>query len=329
LIVDLNEYVNDPTWGLTAEEQADFYPVFWEQDVLGGKRLGIPAERSAQVLYYNQTWAEELGFDEPPTTPEEFNRQACAASEANRQDDLPDNDLTGGWMVTTEYAAMTGWMYAFGGEITPPGGSGYRFDTPEIEETFQFLRSLFDQGCAWIPESDPPETEFADRSGLFTAGSVAGIPHQSQVFERAENRDEWTVLPFPSPQEKPAISVYGPSFEILKSQPERQLAAWVLLKWLTLPENQAQLVQASGSFPVRRSTQEHLDSYAGRYPQWAAAQALIQYAHPEPAFQSWSTVRWAVSDASTQLFRYYFTIDQVSSLIKLLDETAKELDARE
>jgi ABC-type glycerol-3-phosphate transport system substrate-binding protein len=260
---------------------------------------------------------------------EEFSRQACAAAQANRQDDSSDNDTTGGLILSTEYPAMTGWIDAFGGEITSADGSGYRFDTPEAEQAFHFLRELYDQGCAWLPESDPPETEFASRYGLFTPGSVTGIPHQSLVFERLGSRDEWTVLPFPSPQGEPAISVYGPSFEILKSEPERQLAAWLFIKWLTLPENQAQLAQASGSFPTRRSGQEYLDAFAGRYPQWAAAQDLIQYAHPEPTFQSWTTVRWAVSDAATQLFRYYFTIDQVPSLVKLLQETAEELDARE
>ena len=32
-------------------------------------------------------------------------------------------------------------------------------------------------------------------------------------------------------------------------------------------------------------------------------------------------------DGGTQLFRYYFTIDQVPALVKLLDGTAAELNA--
>jgi hypothetical protein len=84
---------------------------------------------------------------------------------------------------------------------------------------------------------------------------------------------------------------------------------------------------ASGYFPVRRSAQSLLgDANTGDLgSQWAAALDLVQYAHPEPVFYSWSTVRWAVSDAATQLFRYYFTIDQVPTLVKLLDDTAADL----
>ncbi len=64
-LVELDRYVNDPNWGMSSDEQADFYPVFWEQDILAEKRLGIPAQRSGQMLYYNRSWAEELGFEFP------------------------------------------------------------------------------------------------------------------------------------------------------------------------------------------------------------------------------------------------------------------------
>src|SRR5690606_14559749 len=74
-LVDFDIFINDPTWGLSEEEIADFYPSFWDQGVhaaFGGQRLGFPPNRSEEMLYYNQTWLEELGFDGPPTTPEEF-----------------------------------------------------------------------------------------------------------------------------------------------------------------------------------------------------------------------------------------------------------------
>jgi ABC-type glycerol-3-phosphate transport system substrate-binding protein len=71
-VVGLNAYVNDPEWGLSSYEQADFYPIFLEQDVSGQNRIGFPAVRSAQLMFYNTSWAEELGFTSPPNTTEEF-----------------------------------------------------------------------------------------------------------------------------------------------------------------------------------------------------------------------------------------------------------------
>ena len=91
-VVDLSPYLGDPAWGLGRDDIADFPPVFWAQDVLDGKQLGLPAQRSARFLFYNQTWAHELGFDSPPATPDEFRQQACAANASFRTDLSPQND---------------------------------------------------------------------------------------------------------------------------------------------------------------------------------------------------------------------------------------------
>jgi multiple sugar transport system substrate-binding protein len=338
-LVDLRPYVSDPVWGFSMDEQADFYPVVWEQDVLDGKRLGMPAQRSAQVLIYNETWAQSLGFRASPVFPEQFMEQACASARQNS--DQAENDSqqaeltqqsysTGGLMVSTNYAAILGWIYSFGGDVihSPEPGLGqtvYNFGNPQIEETFIFLRGLYDQLCAWQPENQYPISEFISRQGLFFTGSVTNIPDLADAFNRTGNHDQWTVIPFPSPSTNPAIDVYGPSFVVLPSTPQRQLAAWLLVKWLLSPSNHALLVEETSALPLRISALDHLATFQNRYPQWTAALELFPQGRSEPLFQSWSTVRWALSDASTQLFRDYFTIDQVPVLIDYLDDTAAEL----
>jgi ABC-type glycerol-3-phosphate transport system substrate-binding protein len=268
-----------------------------------------------------------LGFEQAPQTPDQFQQQACAASRANRQDNSPDNDGTGGWIVSTQYAGMGGWLSAFGARVSEPGSSQYHFDTQPVQKAFTFLRGLYDQGCAWLAEGEPPEGEFASRLGLFSTGSMLGIPYQKQAFQQANNPDQWTVIPFPSPSGKAAIEVYGSYYVALPSTPEKQLAAWLLLKWLEAPENQAALIQAGGGFPASASAAQALKSYGTAHPQWAAALDLLPQANPEPARPSWATVRWALSDASTQLFRSYFTVQQVPDLTKLLDKTAADLES--
>jgi ABC-type glycerol-3-phosphate transport system substrate-binding protein len=224
---------------------------------------------------------------------------------------------------------MLGWFYAFGGDITISEGKGYQFNTQEVEDALTFLRDMYDDGCAWLSESQLPETEFANRQGLFATGSVVGIPFQEAAFANAESSDKWTVIPFPSSKGETAIDVYGPSFQVLTSEAENQLASWLFIKWLTSPENQAELSQASGFYPVRATSLEHLDILPRTYPQWAEAVDLLSLARSEPAFPSWRVVRWAVSDAATQLYRYYFTIDQIPSLVRLLDRTANDLHSED
>ena len=328
LLVDLSRYVGDPIWGLEAETQADFYPVYWEHDVLEGRRVGLPAQGAAQVLYYNTSLAGELGYTSPPETPEQFKSQACGAAQSFLRDDDPHNDHKGGWIVSTNYSAALGWMYAFGGDVLSPDGQRYRFDTPQVQAAMTFLRSLLDEGCAWLSESQPPEGEFAGRLGLFSTGGVAGIPYQEAAFVAAGSPDRWSILPFPGENGQGVMPVYGPAFQVLDSTPEEQLASWLFVKWLTEPWAQAQLAQASGNFPVREGSLEHMGLLPQAHPQWKAALDLLPLARHEPGFASWGTVRWAVSDAATQIFRYYFEIEQTSRLAELLDQTANDLHGK-
>ena len=329
-LVNLKSYVDDPVWGLTGEEQADFYPVFWEYDVSGGRRLGLPAQRTGQVLYYNTTWAEELGFSSPPSTPEEFAQQACAAARANQNDEDPENDGTGGLFTFTNYSAVLGLMAAFGADVTPVQSNSttegaYDFDNTEVEASFSFLRSLYEDGCAWISDNQYPETDLASRRSLLAADSFSAVPIHQEAFRQAGSGDQWTLIPFPSPLEEPAINVYGPSFEILSSTPEEQLAAWLLVKWLVIPENQARLVGANRTFPLQKSVFKINQESGSPDPQMEAAVVLLASAHSEPAFASWKLVRWAVSDAATQLFRFYFTLDQLPDMVAFLHQTANDL----
>jgi multiple sugar transport system substrate-binding protein len=328
-LIDLSLYVQDPVWGLAEQDRQAFRPVFWQHEVLAdGRRLAIPAQRSGQMLYYNLSWARELGFREPPQTAAEFERQACAAARANNADANPDNDGTGGWMISTDYSAMLGWIYAFGGQVYRESNATYRFDTPSVEQAFTFLRELYDRGCAWMPEEQLPEAEFAQRMGLFAAGSLTGIPFQQEAFDSAGNADEWSVIPFPGDADEPALTVYGTSYVVLPSTPSKQLAAWLFIRWLLEPENQAQWVQSAGSFPLQDPVPESMLNYAQAHPVWSQAVDSLQYARPEPALASWELVRWSVFDAGTQLFRSYFSVDQVPQLIQLLQDTAAELNRR-
>ncbi len=324
-VTGLNPFVNDPQWGLSAEELSDFYSVFLDQDVNEQNRFGFPAIRTAPLIYYNTTWAKELGFSSPPSSSEEFKEQACAAARANSTNDLSQDDGSGGWLINTTPAGILSWMYAFGSSVTLPDGSGYSFNTPQNEKAFLFLKELFDLGCAWELLESPAEVEFANRRALFITGLLTDLTYQTAEFDRSNNNDSWTVTGFPTPSEEAVISVYGPSYVIFAGTPEENLAAWLVIKWLSSAEQQAEIIEAHGSFPTRVSTLDLLDSYARKNPQWAAAQDLLANAQPEPGLESWKVVRWILGDVGTQIFRYYFTADRIPATLELMDETAAEL----
>jgi multiple sugar transport system substrate-binding protein len=330
VLVDLNAYIGDPTWGLSAEEQADFYPAFWSADISSQpgeppKRLGIPMHRSAVALYYNLTFAQSLGFGGLPETTYDFRVRACAAAEANANDGQAGNDGTGGWLVTPQPSMLVGWIYAFGGEIARPDGRGYQFNTQQTGQALDYLKGLQDSGCAWQSPGVDPATEFAARRALFYAGSLGELPAVQAAFAASGNRDAWTLLPFPGVDGAAQLVTYGAALMVTRSEPRRELAAWLVAEWLVDPPNQARWVAENNLLPTRAATLDLLNENIAENPQWAALLEMLPQARSEPAYASWSVMRWALNDAMAELFDSAFTAGQIPDLLEALNQTALEI----
>ncbi len=328
LLVDLAPYVQDARWGLSAQEQAGFNSLFWQQDVIDGKRFGLPFSRSAQLLFYNFSQAKDLGFSAPPTTAAEFAAQACAAAQANKKSKDVSLHGTGGWVINSDVPTMEGWLYAFGNSITASDGQSYALSTTQTTQAFTFLKNLLDQGCAWSTEDAFPAKQFASRQAIFITGSLEELDAQAKAFSEVGSQDGWTALPFLSPSAKPVIVAFGPSFAVLKSSPQKQLASWLFARWMVSPQNQASWIESSGSLPLGSGVLPLLAGYRARHPQWAAAVDLLSVSRLEPQVASWSQVRWALSDAGTRLFSPIFPANLIPMLVGMLRDTAAELDAR-
>jgi len=316
-VVDLSPYLGDPTWGLGSDGIASFPPVFLAQDTLNGKQLGVPAQRSARFLFYNKTWAHELGFDSPPATADEFRQQACAANASFRLDADPQNDGYGGWIVDTDWQTTYSWLLAFGGGVVDGNSFGFRTD-PNLA-ALQFLKSLYDDHCAWLSTEPTPFDSFARRSALFISGDLAEVPMAIESMSLLKNTDEWTLVPFPGTSGSVLVT-YGPSYSLLKSTPEKQLAAWLFTRWLLSTENQAQWVEATGLFPLLNSVQNSSAS-----PQWDAAVANLSLAQGVPQLASWRKVRYVLEDGTNFIFQTNVPVDQISSVLTEMDSTAKEI----
>lgn len=327
-VVDLTPYVTDPLYGMSPSDVSDFPTVIWSQDEVDGKRFGVPAQRTARFLLYNQTWARELGFDAPPATSSEFERQTCAAHKALGTDADPDNDALGGWIIDTNAMTPLSWLIAFGGGVQEE--DGYRFLTPTNIDAFRFLKTLQQKSCAWVPSTDLTVPErFAKRQALFVSASLEDLPDQSRAFSSANNKDEWTVLAFPG-QERQAFVVYGSSFVMFASDDATQLASWLFMRWMLSAENQARWVQSTGLFPLRNSTMDALADYSAGHPQWAAAVKLLPQGEMTPQLASWRMVRVMLEDAFRDMFDTIrhpdITDGQVPLILRQMEATAQDLN---
>ncbi len=316
--IDLNEYVHDARYGLDAN---DVYEIFWNQDIANDARVGIPAQRTAQILLWNETWANELGFKNAPSSIENFEKQTCDAHASKLKDDVAENDALGGWLVNTESMTAYSWLLAFDGGILEEGN--YRFMKPNNINAFRFLRELSEKNCAWQNASDPI-LSFANREALFITTSLEELPSVTRVFANVGNRDTWKVLPFPN-DEDGVLVVYGSSYVMLKSNDEKQLATWLFMKWLLDNEQDKRFVEATHLFPLRSSTLSLLTDYEKTHPHWKQAVDLISVGQLQPQLASWRTIKIMLGDGFAHMYRVNTPSGQVAAILAQMENTAKEL----
>lgn len=322
-LADLEAFLNDPYWGLSADEQADFYASFFNQSihpVFDNQRLGFPPNRSMEVIFYNQTWLEELGFSGPPTTPEEFQEMSCAAAAAN-------GDGTGGFILRDDASAVAAWTYAFGGDILTEDGTGYVYNGEATVAAMTFLKGLYDEGCGYLFTEGFPNPEFAARRALFTMGSSSGIPfYAGDVATIAEENgttpDTWGVTAVPHTTAEPVQNIYGGDIMITNTTPEQQLAGWIFLKWFTSSETMAEWSRISGYFPTRQGAADLLGDYVTESPQWGQALELLPYSYYEPQLISYQGVRDAAQTAFNEIMQ-----GDGSNIQDVLDNLTEEANA--
>lgn len=321
---DLTPYILDPDWGMSAAEQSDIPAVFLAQDQRDDALLALPAQRTGRFMLYNATWGKELGFDNSPTSFQDFRAQACAANLSMRTgDENVENDGKGGWIVDSHDLTALSWLYSFGG--TPLADGGYEFVSAENITAFRSLKTLYDDGCAWLSTADTPYEQFATRKALFITASMEEFNDITRAFAEAGSRDEWQVLPFPGDVHSTVVP-YGASYTVLATEDAEALASWLFVKWLLAPPQQTKWVKSTGLFPLRISTLGGLSDYEKSNPHWGQAVDLIEQAEIQPQLASWRQMRHVLGDGWEYIYRYNTQAGSVSAILALMNQTAEDLN---
>ena len=153
--------------------------------------------------------------------------------------------------------------------------------------------------------------------------STAGYTYQADAFE-AEGaiQDEWGFIPFPGKDGGAAVNAYGQNSAIVNTTAEKDLAAWLFIKWFTSPEVNAKWIEASAYHPIRISAVDLLAGYIAEKPLWATGIDLLPFGQAEPAWGSWSSVRRSVGDTFAAILQG--TREDIPGLLTELDATAVE-----
>jgi ABC-type glycerol-3-phosphate transport system substrate-binding protein len=293
-----------------------------QQSNLDDVQYGVPALRSGRYLFYNVTWAKELGFENAPQTWDEFRAQACAANAAFKTDTDETNDGYGGLAleVSPNWQTPYAWIRALGGEVFADGA--FSFENEANLAALEKLTELRAEGCAWLPTTLSNAEHLAVRKALFITGSLSDLNDQRLAFSEAVSTDQWTLSAFPG--EKTVVPVYGPDYGILKSDDAHQLAAWLFVQWLLKPENQARWARQTGLFPVSNAALDLLKSDYAANAQKGAAAKLLPLVVGYPQSPHWGLANKILADGFLYLFQI-FPGATPQSVLQQMDATLEEL----
>jgi multiple sugar transport system substrate-binding protein len=261
-LVALDPYIDSEKWGYSRAEMDDFFPIVLGTDYLPqfGARFGWPTYKSMEVMYYNEDWLAELGYTGPPETWNEFAEMACAAS--GQPFSGATNPTPGyGYVYSIDASRFATFVFSRGGDIINETGTGYAFNNEIGLGALTFLNWLESQGCAAEKtERYGDQSDFGAGRTLFTISSISDLPYYASVVDEGAGFS-WSVNPPPHTTADSRLNIYGASQSIFVSTPEQQLAAWLFIKWMSEPEQQATWASATGYFPIRQAAADLLADY--------------------------------------------------------------------
>ena len=322
LTVDLNPFMNDPAAGMKEVVQRAFYPGVFSEFILDGSvRAGIPFSQSIQVIYYNESWAQELDINSLPVTVEDYWEHSCSPA---------GDGEPAGLVLSPQAANILSFIYAYRGDPYISVDEGYRFSSREIREFAGDWRELSLDGCGQLISNYPNPMaiegeyeRFNQREALMIMGSSLMQEHIQTGPSQTGRADDWQMLPFLGPDGTKAVASEVQSVVIFKAQPEVELASWLFLKYLTSSEVQAEWSQYSGYYPARKDSLQFLQEFREENPAWASGLELLKYSRSAPLHPSWQTVKLALEDAFEEILASP-DID-LDDQLDVLDRVAAEL----
>jgi multiple sugar transport system substrate-binding protein len=290
-LVALDPYVESRAWGYDEETLEDFFPVALAAGQLPqlDGMYGWPLYVSAEVLYYNEDWLVELGYTEPPTSWEAFREMACAASDPGAG--------TYGYEFSADALTFADVLLNRGGQMLDEDTESYAFDSVEGLKTLTFTQGLIGGDCAILKtERFGDRADFGNGTVLFTIGSTSELARYREAVTEGAGFN-WSITLPPSDLYTPKVLFEGPAFATFRATPERQLAAWLFLRWFAEPQQQARWAQAFSTFPIRASAVEMMEDYLAENPQYEKALGLLQLkAAIEPGVIGYGECRNAIEE---------------------------------
>lgn len=311
-LVPVDSLIHSPD-GMTAEELADFFPAFIENNSWDGRLVTLPFNKSIPVFFYNMEMLRQAGYERFPETWSDL--RTMLRRFTRRQE-----GRYGGAGIINEgvFGAL---LLQQGGGFLNETTSTPLFNSPAGVRAARFLAALVNEdssvyyGAGYEPQND------------FLAGRIACIQSTSVSYAYLKPNLTFKLGVAPLPVEgRPAVIGYGTNIGIFRTgTPEQIAAAWKFVKWFVAPEQQARWAVQTGYVPVRRSALSHPDylKFMAELPGLEQALRQLDYLAFEPKSEVWFAGRRILGDALEKIIRTGTDPQTV------LDEAARQLTREE
>ncbi|MBN1888057.1 MAG: extracellular solute-binding protein [Thermoflexales bacterium] len=296
-VVGLDAYIDHPEWGLSQADLNDLLPGLLESErnsQFDKQVVSFPLGPDAFVLVYNVDWLRSLGHQGPPaswTTFKELCEQAVTDMDGDGQPD------TAGYAFVPDSLVFSALVLARGGQLLSADGRQVLFNSPAGVQALSTLQELYRSKCAYsVAGWGWDRQDLATARVLFNIVPSSALLGYQAIIER-ESAFRWGVAPLPHDTPTPVTPLQGQSWTVLKTTPERQVAAWLFVRWFAQARQVRRWARASSTVPIRLSVARELLEIPDTPPAFKTVLELATYGQPEPSTPAWNALRGMAVEA--------------------------------
>ncbi|HUW11225.1 MAG TPA: ABC transporter substrate-binding protein [Anaerolineae bacterium] len=310
-LVPLDVFAQDPDKGL---DVGRFIPGLIQDGYYDGSLYALPMMRSTPLLYYNADMFEEVGLpDRVPETWDEF-KEFCAKLSKVENGEPVRWGVSFTMGQTSAHWYFQGAVYAFGGEVSD-ADFNILLTEPEAKAAAQLWQDLVFTEKTAIPGIEDAQGDFLNGRVGMVFGSTGSM---ANLMSKATFRLGAGFMPA---QARRMVPVGGSVIAMTSTDEARQAATWEFMKWVTSPESNAYVVEATGYMPTGPASTEvpSLKAYYEQHPERTVAVEQLQYARPQASVISLGKGTAILKTMIEKLLVAGTPVDQV------MEETAAEL----
>ena len=297
LLTPIENFVKDPSVGLSQAEINDFYPIMWQDGYMpDGKMWMMPFNKSNLVMYYNIDMLKAAGFNAPPKTWDEFATMVKALTK--------EDGSQWGCSVGGDVDLWYSMVYAWGGQVLSKDYKTVLFDKDaNAIAAVTFMNDLYKNGYINFTTGYNYQTDFGNSKCAFTFASVASYTYMDAAVG---GKFKWAEAPIPAGPKGQYSVMYGTNVVIFgaKQSDEVKRGAWEFVKWFDAPYQTARWSMDTGYLPVRKSALDlpEFKEFLAANPARKAGFDQLPNCLVQPPTKEWNQAR---TDISAELQKIY------------------------